>query len=233
MVSDIKNQSKVNMFTCFNERRAFGAYKREDLCFWFDNRLSFIIGFGISISSLVFGLAITILFKYNYQIKVYLFSKNWCLWWVKEKDIDRDKKYDIFLSFCHEDEKFVFTQIVPQLEEGENPYRVCIHLRDWEIGEWIHKNIDNSVKESRRTVIIMSQSFLRSPWGLTEFRIAYQEMLSEKRVRMIVVKYGDIGSSDNLEDDLKLYLQSNTIADWDDPYFWRKFRYSLPHSLDL
>ena len=182
--------------------------------------------------SLLTGIIIACFFKYNLQIKMFLYSKNWCLWWVKEEDIDHDKKYDIFLSFCHKDKEFVMSEIVPHLECTEKPYKVCIHFRNWEVGEWIHKNIERSVKESRCTVIIMLQYFLKSYWGMLEFRMAYHQMFADKRLRLVVVKYGEIDSTGMLNPELQQYFQMNTFVEWCDPYFWKKFLYLLPRSVD-
>lgn len=103
------------------------------------------------------------------------------MWWVSEEEVDKGKIYDAFISFSHHDEDFVIEELVEKLEKGSNPYKLCIHLRDWPAGEWIPKQIINSVKESRRTIIIMSNHFVGSDWGKMEFIYAQQQAQNEKR----------------------------------------------------
>ncbi|PRD32183.1 UNVERIFIED_CONTAM: Tl [Trichonephila clavipes] len=48
--------------------------------------------------------------RYEMNIKVWLYSHG--VTWVKERDIDRDKKFDAFMSFSHKDENFVIQELV-------------------------------------------------------------------------------------------------------------------------
>jgi protein toll len=75
----------------------------------------------------------------------------------------------------------------------------------------------------------MSPHYLNSQWAQWEFRVAQSHAATEKRSRIIVVLYGDIGDINKLEPDIRDYLKLNTYVKWGDKWFWEKFRYAMPH----
>lgn len=184
-----------------------------------------------SISLAVFGILLALVNHYKIEIKIWLYSHN-IKWPISEESLDQDKKYDAFLSYSHKDEELIVKHLVPGLEGGNTPFKLCLHLRDWVIGDWIPQQIARSVDESRRTIIVLSRNYLNSVWGRTEFRAAYSSALNEKRSRIIVILYGDISTSD-LDTELKAYLSMNTYIKWGDDNFWEKLRYALPHRPNL
>lgn len=179
----------------------------------------------------IFGLLLVLLWAlfngYKTEIKVWLYSHN-ITWPISEESLDQNKKYDAFISFSHKDLEFIENELVPGLEGGSTPFKLCLHYRDWAVGGYIPFQIARSVDESRRTVIVLSQNFLESMWAGSEFRTAYMSALKEGRSRLIVILYGNV-STDNLDPDLKEYLSMNTYIEWGDRWFWKRLRYALPH----
>ncbi|KAG5883179.1 hypothetical protein JTB14_018196 [Gonioctena quinquepunctata] len=187
----------------------------------------------ITIPILVFVIFIVTLvafyLNYNQEIKIWLYAKNWCRWLFDEEELDRDKEFDIFISYSHHDEDFILQNLLPVLEEGPNPFKTCIHMRDWKPGEYIAKQVTDSVMNSRRTLVVLSNNFLKSVWGKMEFRAAHTQAIEDGRARVIVIKYGDL-NEEELDEELKMYLKTNTYVQWGDTWFWRKLRYALPHT---
>ncbi|KAF2361522.1 Leucine rich repeat 5 [Trinorchestia longiramus] len=169
-------------------------------------------------------------FRHKEMVKVWLYSHNLCLWAVTEQEIDADKKYDAFISYSYKDEGFVNDILVPGLESGDPKYRVCLHYRDWIPGEYIQEQILSSVRASRRTIVVLSKNFIESVWGQLEFKAAHSQALKDKTNRIIVVVYGDVPSSEDLDGELKLYVSTNTYLQWGDQRFWERLRYAMPHA---
>lgn len=213
--------------TCLDENRSMWEMSDNELC---PSATKMIVAISVAIALVglllgVFGLY----YRYQAQIKVWLFAHQWCLWFVTEEELDKDKLYDAFVSYSHKDHDFVVNELVPKLESGPRPFKLCLHYRDWLLGEWIPAQIARSVEDSRRTIVVLSPNFLESVWGRMEFRAAHSQALSEGRARVILILYGDIGPIDNLDSELKAYLSMNTYVKWGDPWFWDKLRYALPH----
>ncbi|GBP97663.1 Protein toll [Eumeta japonica] len=167
--------------------------------------------------------------RFESEVKVWLYARGLCLPCFTEEELDRDKRYDAFVSFSHLDESFVVGELVPTLETGPNPLRLCVHVRDWPAGEWIPAQIARSVEQSCRTIVVLSSNFLESVWGRVEFRAAHAAALREGRARVIVVLYGESLDARQLDPELRAYLATNTYIKWGDPYFWHKLRLELPH----
>ncbi|CAH0564876.1 unnamed protein product [Brassicogethes aeneus] len=182
---------------------------------------------------LVFLLFIISLFlacyhKWKKYIKIWLYYKGWLLWFVTEEELDKDKVYDVFLSFSEKDDDFVLRTLLPELESGQNPYKVCVHYRDWIPGVLITEQVITSVRDSRRTLVIVSKNFLESCWTKMEFRTAYTQALTEGRNRVIVLVYGEVDMT-QIDGDLSAYMKMTTYIKWGDPWFWKKMLYALPH----
>lgn len=58
--------------------------------------------------------------------------------------------YHAFISYSHSDADWVRDQLLPCLENNKNPYRLCIHERDFMPGRWIIDNIIENIENSRK-----------------------------------------------------------------------------------
>lgn len=123
-----------NKYICNDTRHEFSTLSSfEDLCKK-SQSLNLIISLGIIIFIAVIACSAAIYYKYEMEIKIWLYSKQWCMWLVTEDELDKDKKYDAFVSYSYEDRDFVYEKIVTTLEEGPKSYKLCLHDRDWLAG---------------------------------------------------------------------------------------------------
>ncbi len=116
--------------------------------------------------------------RYSWVIKAFLFSKGWgwCLFWDSDsEEDDKEKLYDAFVSYSHQDEDFVVDELVHRLETEEG-FKLCLHFRDWIAGDWIPDQIVRSVDQSKRTVVILSKNFVESVWSRLEFKAAHAQV---------------------------------------------------------
>ncbi|XP_050679189.1 protein toll-like [Leptidea sinapis] len=125
------------------------------------------------------------------------------------------ERYDAFVSFAHEDEALVAERLVPALEGGRAPLRLCVHYRDWVVGDWIPAQIARSVQQSRRTIVVVSRHFVQSQWGRMELRAA----LARRRVVLLLVDNAALA-----DPELAQYAALNTYVRLDDPLVWERLR---------
>ncbi|VDI42690.1 Hypothetical predicted protein [Mytilus galloprovincialis] len=85
-------------------------------------------------------------------------------------------KYDAFISYANEETDFVVNEVIPHLERDEN-LKLCVHQRDFAPGEEITQNITNGIHQSRRTICIVTQSFLDSYYCIFELNMARMESI--------------------------------------------------------
>ncbi|XP_017476543.1 PREDICTED: protein toll-like [Rhagoletis zephyria] len=172
---------------------------------------------------------VTLYYKYELEVKIWLHAHNLTPVCFSIDDLDNDKTFDAFISYSHKDKCYVNNTLLPQLEHGDPPFRICTHERNWLAGAYIPEQIVESVAQSRRTIIVLSQHFVESDWGRMEFKTAHQCAINEKRARIIIIKYGEITNTAGLDSELEAYLRMNTYLDSEDPRFWQKLRYAMPH----
>ncbi|XP_040169941.1 protein toll-like [Anopheles arabiensis] len=144
-----------------------------------------------------------------------------------------NKRYDAFISYAHKDEEFVTKELLPRFESEELNFKICWHVRDFMPGEMIANETTKAVEESRRTIIILSLNYLESVWGQIELSTAFLQSMADKCNRVIPIIYQDIGDIEQLDPQLQAYLKTNTYVRWDDPWFWEKLHYAMPHKRRL
>ncbi|CAK1541212.1 unnamed protein product [Leptosia nina] len=158
----------------------------------------------------------------------------WLLWrrwpdgWDEEEKDDTNYEYDAFVSFSHcERER---AQVVASRLEGMGR-RLCVHHRDWRPGELITAQIVSSVHSSRRTIVLLSDQYLASPWPRAEFRTACAHAQRSTSARLVLVLLPELSALPEAlssHPDLAAFVASNTYLEWEDPFFWEKLERAVP-----
>ncbi|XP_052739789.1 protein toll-like [Bicyclus anynana] len=165
----------------------------------------------------------------RHRLKRFLFERGLCLRWaLGARAADADARpYDAFVSFSHHDQRYA-DELTRRLERAGR--RLCLHERDWLPGEWIPAQIARSVREARRTLVLLSEHFLRSTWARAELREAYGAALGERHPRLLLVLLPGFEAARAAAADpaLRAYVERVTYLSWDDAHFWRKLTLALP-----
>lgn len=109
----------------------------KQLCF---NHTMMLTSISLAVVSIVIGILGVLFYKYQKLLKIWLYAHNACLWCIDEEVLDKEKKYDAFISYSHHDEEFAL-DIVNELENGNPSFKICVHERDWLAGQLIAESV--------------------------------------------------------------------------------------------
>nr|AEI59676.1 TLR20-1 [Ictalurus punctatus] len=124
--------------------------------------------------------------------------------------------FDVFVSYCGKDERWVVDELLPNLEKRGPPFlRLCLHSRDFELGKDIVENITDSLYRSRHTLCLVSRNYLRSKWCSLEMRLATYRLLAEHRDVLVLVFLEKVPHQLlNVHHRLSRLVKTQTYIDW-------------------
>ncbi|XP_043933163.1 toll-like receptor 12 [Protopterus annectens] len=142
--------------------------------------------------------------------------------------------YDVFVSYSSKDERWVVTELLPNLEHKGPPFlKVCLHNRDFEVGKDILDNIVDSINSSRKTICVITRHYLRSEWCSLEMRMATYRLLAESQDLLMLVFLERIFSHEiSAFHRLARMTKKKTYIDWPEgenekQMFWGRLKRTL------
>ena len=82
-------------------------------------------------------------------------------------------QYDAFLSCTREGAKWGKKYFLPKLENDETGLTFCVAQRDFVVGKTIIDNIMDTINKSRKTVLLVDQTFINSKWCNEELLLSH------------------------------------------------------------
>ncbi|XP_058534541.1 toll-like receptor 12 isoform X1 [Ochotona princeps] len=125
-----------------------------------------------------------------------LYLQAWLRAWLQglcgQKGEGRRFLYDVFVSYCEEDQGWVVQELLPALE-GCPPtgrgLRLCLPERDFEPGKDVADNIADSMAGSRVTLCVMSHQALHTPRCRLELRLATSLVLAAPQPPVLLLVF--------------------------------------------
>lgn len=166
--------------------------------------------------------------KYNYFLFISWLNERWS----SSKDL---YKYDAFVSYNTRDEQWVYETMLPMLERGHSSkgLRLCLHHRDFQLGRYIVDNIVDSIHNSRKTLCVVSRSYLRSEWCSLEMQLASYKLFDEMRDVLVLIFLEDIPERElSTYHRMRKVMLKKTYITWPtepeaQKVFWAKVRKAL------
>ncbi|XP_045215606.2 uncharacterized protein LOC123565903 [Mercenaria mercenaria] len=176
-------------------------------------RKTVIISFSISAAVtclIIFSCAIIIYKRYKQKKK----SRNRTNVINNLRDGEGKYKFAVFLSFSNEDEEFVHSHILEQLNEnlqlmtGIDRTLVCTGDQHFRPGFNTHEETFRLLDAASVLIVVVSNNFLASNFCLSELDKAY-----EKRMPIVLMLKEQV-DPDNMKSTLKTLYQNNTRILW-------------------
>ncbi|XP_071080769.1 toll-like receptor 13 [Haliotis cracherodii] len=187
----------------------------------------FPIVYGFSLVSIVLIVVISIAYRLRWRIRYYIHM----LRYKKRKQVDEERyMYDAFVLYCEDDSRWVRNNIIPRIEDEAN-FKLCIHERDFIPGEYIVDNIVTNLDNSRNVIMVLSNSFILSPWCQFELALIQKRALEKDEGYVVVVLLENIEAR-NMTSSLYALFQTTTYITWPDEeedrhVFWIRLKHCL------
>lgn len=201
-------------------------YNFENICDTISFEFDFIaLGVVLTLLLILF-VFLTASFLHREEIQVYVINR-YRKYIHDDREMD-EKIYDVFISYSNHDRDLVLNEFFEKLEKSAG-YKLCLHERDFLPGEYIADNITAAVENSRRTLAILSNSFMDAQWCEFEFSMAHCQSLRDHCKRLVVVKMDNLNTERlSQEKTIQVYLRTNTFITWGCSMFWEKLISELP-----
>ena len=210
----------------------------------FECSLHLLLKLSISLLiTLVFAVVFAVaLYRYRWEVKFC------CLKFIVHKSryqnlVESTNKYefDAFVAYHKDDGDWVRDELFKNIEVkeslvgyqggGDRRFKLCIHERDFIPGTPIEENIARAIENSRKTILVLSKSFLKSGWCEFELQMACMENIDKGRNTIIVVMLEDLPAK-TMTGSLRLLIRKNTYIEWSNDEdmkknFWEKMRVAL------
>ena len=117
---------------------------------------------------------VTVLYRYRHFLK-YLILK---MRLRRERldavlGINNEYIYDAFVSCTREGAKWAKRYLLPKLENQDTGLKFCVAQRDFLVGKTIIDNIMDTISKSRKTILLVDETFMESEWCQEELLLSH------------------------------------------------------------
>lgn len=157
------------------------------------------------------------LYKNRWKIRYFLYMSKVGVFGYQRLEERRKAefyRFDAFISYAEENLRFVTNGIIPNLEKPEENIALCIHQRDFVAGNAISENIIDAITKSRKTVIVLSKSFIKRRWCIYEFNMARMESMYNRDNNHIVLVMLEDVSIKEMPLEMAAWIKDNSYIEY-------------------
>eukprot|EP00076_Gallus_gallus_P014503 XP_015133304.2 interleukin-18 receptor accessory protein [Gallus gallus] len=191
--------------------------------------------------SILFAFLLCTAFIYQHWIEIVLMYRSY----VAHNETTGDgKEFDAFVSYAKTDasesdsafiseEKFAL-EILPDVLENKYGYKLCILERDILPGGAYTDEVVTAIRQSRRTIIILSPAYVSGP-NIFELQAAVNCALEDKKIKLVLIKFQAFQEPETLPPVVKKALRILPVITWKpsispapNKKFWKYMHYHMP-----
>lgn len=140
------------------------------------SHLILIVCVSIVVITLSLMIAVGIFYRYRWKLRYMYYMTRSKYRQHNPVSANTTFTYDAFISYSDHERDFIINECIPNLEH-KRKLKLCIHHRDFLPGEEIMVNITNAIHDSRKTICLVTRSFLESYYCMFEFNMARMESI--------------------------------------------------------
>ncbi|XP_078415476.1 toll-like receptor 8 [Cetorhinus maximus] len=143
--------------------------------------------------------------------------------------------YDAFIAYDTSNlavTDWVVNELLVHLEDkGERQFCLCLEERDWELGMAVVDNLSQSIHKSKKTVFVLTRSYVKRGTFKTAFHMAHQRLMDENEdVIVLILLEPVLINSKYLK--LRKRLCSRSVLHWpknpnSEGFFWQCLRNTI------
>ena len=145
--------------------------------------------------------------------------------------------YDAYVTYHREDEDWIDGELVANIEEGEEPFRLCLRTRDIRAGRLIFNELSLRIQRSRKIIVILSPRFVEDNWCYFELNMAHHRVLEENPNVLIFIILEEIPNNKLTLLLRQLFCRVQVIkwpaGGYGQYLFWRRLREELKRPVPL
>ena len=158
----------------------------------------------------------------------------------KKSTVKMNKKIDTSKNIHHSNEDSSHCcnqqqQSYQTNQQQQNRIKLCVYERDFIAGKQISDCITESIRNSRKVILVVSKNFAQSPWCRFETDLAHHTLVDQNRDGLILIKLEEDLSSEFLEKtapQLHFLLKTRVYLSWtsnkkEQQIFWKKLHSAL------
>ena len=192
------------------------------------NHWGITAGLTVSLTLLLISLVLTYCFRDH--ILVLLYNN---VDFLKRRRRELDVLYDVRVIYDETDERvrqWVVGELL-QILEAEWSHDVFLVERDMLAGGNHAEEIAQSIRQSRRTLIVVSQNFFDNEWAQFAYQVAFQFQIENKLHRVLVTAWEPV-ETEKMEYNIKVYFDTKQVICRSSRRFWSVLKSKLPLGRD-
>ena len=143
---------------------------------------------------------------------------------IRNVVLRRRREFDAYVCYdFDENNDYAMGTLLPEFEGNQDPpFKLCIHVRDFNPGFRIFDNIQNAIVSSNTAILVMSQAFVNSIWCKEEFERCYIENMNDPAFQLFTIMMQPPDTLQNLSETMKTFFTQRTYLEKEDPNLIQK-----------